>query len=120
MITVLELTELDVQVPDFSLEPESLWSKFSELSFGKDVDFGDQPGFSKKYYLRGQDELAVRKFFNSELRDFLENREEVHLECHRNRLLLYKRREALAISELRYLEKFAEDLVAILSTKKPG
>ncbi|MBM3178142.1 MAG: SulP family inorganic anion transporter [Bacteroidetes bacterium] len=116
VVTVLELTELDVQVPDFSLEPESLWSKFSELTFGKDVDFGDQPGFSKKYYLRGQDELAVRKFFNSELRDFLENREEVHLECHRNRILLYKRREALAISELRYLEKFAEDLVAILST----
>ena len=73
LITVLELTELEFNMPDFALEPEGLWSKFSEITIGKDIDFPDQKGFSGKYYLRAVDEQAVRAFFTHPLMAFLEN-----------------------------------------------
>jgi MFS superfamily sulfate permease-like transporter len=114
LITVLELTELEVNIPDFALEPEGLWSKFSEITIGKDIDFPDQKGFSEKYYLRAVDESAVRAFFSHPLMSFLENREEMHIECHKNRLLLYKKRAISSTDEMVYLQKYAVDLVDIL------
>ena len=118
VVTVLEVSELDVRLPDFAIEPESLWSKFSELTFGKDIDFSEQPGFSRKYYLRGIHEAEVREFFSSDLRNFLENREDMHVECHHNRLLFFKRRDPLQVSELRYLTDFAAAVVAIVLKSK--
>lgn len=114
LITVLELTELEVNIPDFALEPEGLWSKFSEITIGKDIDFPDQKGFSEKYYLRAVDESAVRAFFTHPLMAFLENREEMHIECHKNRLLLYKKRAISSPEEMVYLQKYAVDLVGVL------
>jgi len=114
MITVAEFTDLEMIAPDFALEPETLWSKFSELTFGKDIDFSGYPGFSRKYYLRGKDEPTVRDFFNPALLGFLAAREEMHIECSHNRLLLYKRHDLLSSIEIRSLLDFAAELVSIM------
>jgi hypothetical protein len=70
--------------------------------------------FSKKYYLRGPNETLVRNFFNESLIQFLENREEMHIECHRNRLIFYKKRDLLEPSEILYVSKFAEEFMSLL------
>ncbi|MFM7329462.1 MAG: hypothetical protein ACKO3B_12085, partial [Bacteroidota bacterium] len=108
------LSDLDLNLPDFALEPEGLWSKFAELTIGKDIDFGDQPGFSRKYYLRGRDESAIRSFFTPELRSFLENREVMHIECQHNKLLLFKRMGVIEPQEIRYLQQYAADLLKVI------
>jgi MFS superfamily sulfate permease-like transporter len=113
-ITVIHVSESEVIIPDFALEPERLLTKLFEGVAGKDLDFPAHPEFSKKYYLRGQQEAAVRDFFTEPLIHFLENREELHIECHRNRLIFYKKRDLLEPSEILYVVKFAEDFLQLI------
>jgi hypothetical protein len=44
---------------------------------------------------------------------FFESHEELHVECHRNKLLIYKRREVLGTHEIVQMEKFADELLVI-------
>jgi hypothetical protein len=115
IISALFISEIQVSIPDFALEPEGLWSKFSELSGGKDIDFKDYPEFSRHYYLRGDNEFAVRNFFNESLIKFFEEHDEIHVECHKNKLLIYKKRAVLNIDEIMQTEKFADELLAIIN-----
>ncbi len=113
-ITILHVSEMEVPVPDFALEPEGLWSKLFEGVAGKDIDFIDHPEFSKKYYLRGEDETTIRNFFTEPIISFLENREEMHIECHRNRLIFYRKRDLLEPAEILYVSKFAEEFLQLI------
>jgi MFS superfamily sulfate permease-like transporter len=112
-ITILQLSETNFSIPDFALEPEGLWSKLSEVAGGKDIDFHEFPVFSKKYYLRSENEIAVREFLSEPLMSFLENREEMHIECHRNKLLIYKKRGLLSTSEIQAVIDFTESLTKL-------
>lgn len=113
-ITLLQLSETDRIIPDFALEPEGLWSKLFEGVAGKDIDFASNPIFSKKYYLRGEDEAAITNFFTNPIIEFLENREEMHIECHKNKLIFYKKRDLSEPSEIQYMAKFAEDFIKVI------
>jgi MFS superfamily sulfate permease-like transporter len=116
-ITIVHVSDIDVQIPDFALEPEGLWSKLFEGVAGRDIDFASHPVFSKKYYLRGYDETLVTKFFSESLIHFLENREEMHIECHKHRLIFYKKRDLLEPEEINYVVKFAEDFLEVIQPK---
>lgn len=118
-VTVAHFSEIDLAIPDFALEPESFGTKLSELIGGKDIDFHEFPEFSRKYYLRGTSEDQVRSFFSEPVVRFLENREEIHIECHRHRLLFYKKLDVLEPHEIIFLEKYAEDFIQVLSQKVP-
>jgi hypothetical protein len=113
--TVIHLSDLDIQVPNFSLEPEKLWTKFSELAFGKDIDFKDHPVFSSKYYLRAEDEHRARRFFRGNLIGFLEAHSLAHVESQRNKLLIYEKRETLSTTEILDVLAFAEGFVNTLN-----
>jgi MFS superfamily sulfate permease-like transporter len=117
-LTIIHATEIDFPIPDFALEPEGLWSKLFEGVSGKDIDFPNYPVFSKKYYLRGQNELAIHELFNETLIHFLENREQMHIECHKHRLIFYKKRDLLEPSEILYVSKFAEEFLALAQQTK--
>jgi len=117
-ITVLHVSELECTIPDFALEPEGLWAKFSGFAFGKDINFMDHPLFSKKYYLRGNDEPAVREFFNPSVLEYLEDHEELHVESHRSKLVVYKKRDLLVPAEINDTLTFIEGFVKTLS-KRP-
>jgi len=110
-ITLVQVAETDFLIPDFALEPESLWSRLSELTHGKDIDFITHQQFSNKYYLRGDSEEQIRNFFNNGIISFLESKEAVHIECHRNKLLFYKKRQLLQPNEIAALEKFVEEFL---------
>jgi MFS superfamily sulfate permease-like transporter len=116
-LTIIQVSETNILIPDFALEPEGLWSKLFESVSGKDIDFDNHPKFSEKYYLRGN-ENAVRDFFNELILQFLENREDMHIECHRNRLIFYKKRALLEPSEILYTAKFAEDFISLIQQKE--
>lgn len=119
-LTVINLSEIQVNIPDFALEPESFGTKLSEFVAGRDIDFAEYPEFSKRYYLRGLAEEEIRKYFSEQIIRFLENREEMHIECHRNRLLFYKKMDLLDPSEIEFVEKFAEDFVEVIMRKSDG
>lgn len=120
-ITVIHASDLISDVPDFALEPEALWTKFSELSFGRDIDFEEYPEFSRKYYLRGDDEHAIRRFFTDDLIEFLQTHEPMHVESHRGKLLVYRKREEASATDLKLMIDFVESfLLSIKSVKQPA
>lgn len=116
-ITLVLISEIEQHIPDFALEPEGLMSKFSELAGTRDIDFKEHPVFSKKYFLRGDQEEKIRQFFTEDILTFLENREDIHIECHKNKLLFYKKRDLSDPGEILYTEKFAEDFLAVITQR---
>jgi hypothetical protein len=111
-ITIAHISDLGFAMPDFALEPEQLWSKLSELSYGHDIDFDNFPVFSRKYYLRGENEEAIRKFFTDEVVSFLESHESIHIEAHRNKLLVYLKRDEASTAEIKAMMDFVEEFVS--------
>jgi MFS superfamily sulfate permease-like transporter len=111
VLTVIHVSDLDAHIPDFSLEPEKLWTKLSELAFGKDIDFKDHAVFSSQYYLRAQDEDNVRKFFRDNLIGFLETHSLAHVESHRNKLLIYEKRATLSPAEIADILVFVDGFI---------
>lgn len=111
-ITVLNVSDVNISIPNFALEPEKLWTKLSELSFGKDIDFPEYPVFSNRYYLRGDNEPAIRSFFNDKLIAYLEDHEDIHVEAYRNKLLVYKKRDVLTRAEIQSIVVFVEGFIA--------
>jgi MFS superfamily sulfate permease-like transporter len=111
-MTVVHVSDLEFTMPDFALEPEQLWSKFSEITSGKDIDFKNHPLFSKKYYLRGQDETAIRNFFNENILDYLETHGDIHVESHKNKLLVYMKYSELTTEEINFVLQFIEGFVS--------
>lgn len=117
-ITILHISDVDILAPDFALEPEGMWSKLFEGISGKDIDFAQYPVFSKKYYLRSPQENDIPSFFTESLIHFLENHEDMHIECHKHRFIFYKKRDLLEPAEMLHLAKFAEDFLEVISTNK--
>jgi len=66
----------DVDLPLLRIEPEDSDDRFSSKTINllsrswRDIDFDDDPAFSDRYTLRGEDEDATRAFFTRELIDF--------------------------------------------------
>jgi MFS superfamily sulfate permease-like transporter len=116
-ITVIHLSDTDLLIPDFALEPESLHTKLSEVSGGKDIDFKEHPEFSKMYYLRGDDEQAVRNFFSGPVIQFLESHDEMHIECHKHRLLIFKQRDLMTPGEIEAGVKFSEAFLGVAAKR---
>lgn len=113
--TVAYISDLDFFVPDFALEPEQLWTRLSELSFGHDIDFENYPEFSRKFYLRGNDEESIRKFFVDDLVHFLETHKGLHVEAHKNKLLIFMKKDLAGVSEIEAMLEFAGELVLEVS-----
>jgi hypothetical protein len=56
-------------------------------------------------------------FFTEPLVRFLEKQEGMHVECHKNRLIFYKKKDLLSTTEIESVENFAEEFVQQLAKK---
>lgn len=81
-----------LRVPDFSIEPEGFFNRLVVFFGAKDIDFDEDPDFSKRFLLQGPDESAIRSFFHARRRkDFLKV-EDTQVECRANCCIFFKRR----------------------------
>ncbi len=64
--TVAALDSPRVSVADFAVRPERTIERLIPILGHGDIDFGGHPVFSKRYFLRGKDEAAVRALFTPE------------------------------------------------------
>lgn len=90
---------------NFRLSPEGWGNKFLQLFGYHDVDFTENPEFSKMYLLRGEDEAAIRQLFSMEVMMQLQNSPGWTLEGGGQWLALYK------TGKLQYMEN-VEDYIA--------
>lgn len=61
-----------LMIPSFTLRKETLLSRVADKLGSHDIDFQTHPDFSHKYRLKGDNECAIRVFFNSRLLDAFE------------------------------------------------
>jgi len=67
--TLCIITSKDLSLPHFFIRGESSLFDFLGKLFGnQDINFAEDPEFSKAFIVQGEDELAVRELFNARIR----------------------------------------------------
>ena len=89
--TVMLLESEDLNLPDFTLQPETLGDSIGAWFTGEDIDFEAYPRFSREYFLRGQDEGAVRALFTDKLLQLFTANLDWVVESQDDCLLLYRK-----------------------------
>lgn len=114
--TTVEIVYLPQDIPRFILEKEQLFDKLfdrvMEFSGQRDIDFQLFTKFSKKFLLKGEDEVAIRSFFTPELIEFLEQEDIYHIESNREALLLFKYLRPAKVDEVTKMLAFSERLLS--------
>ena len=88
--SVTYLEPANLRSPYFSLRPEGFFTKLLSAFGYQDIDFGQRPEFSKKYLLRGQDEMAIRQAFNDQLLSFFETYQGTSVDAGNNQLFVFR------------------------------
>jgi hypothetical protein len=88
--TVTYLEPANLRAPYFSLRPEGFFTKIMTAFGYQDIDFGQRPEFSKKYLLRGQDEIAIRQTFGDQVLSFFETYQGTSVDAGNNQLFVFR------------------------------
>ena len=117
----LRSTFLQIKVPKkmpvFALDKENFMTTILHLSGMDDIDFKKNPEFSRRFYLRGEDEKAIRAFFTDDLIYFFESHPAYYLESNGVSLLIRSKERLASIQEIKQILAFAEELLKILENK---
>ena len=88
--TVVWMRLPGADLPVFALKPEGIADKLSVLIGPEDVDFPAHPVFSDAYWLRADDEVAVRRLFSARvIKAFEKSRDELFVEGAGAHLIVY-------------------------------
>lgn len=90
--TVVCMTSDSIQCPSFTLSPEGFFNRIGQLFGMKDIDFDEHPEFSNMFQLNGDDEQAIRNFFDRPLLDFFCKRSGQYVESAPGQLIFYRSR----------------------------
>ena len=105
------------KMPVFALDKENFMTTILHLSGMHDIDFKKNPDFSRRFYLRGEDEKAIRAFFTDDLIYFFESHPAYYLESNGDSLLIRSKERLASIQEIKQILAFAEELLKILENK---
>ncbi|MCS7074090.1 MAG: SulP family inorganic anion transporter, partial [Bacteroidia bacterium] len=94
-------------IPRFQLSREGFWDKVVNKVGFSDINFETNPNFSDLYQLRGDDENAIRNFFQPRLLSFLEKQPPMNIESNGKSIVFLWKEKQLSASELSHLVEFA-------------
>ena len=101
-------------IAPFRLRPENFFDKVTALVGYNDIDFEHRPLFSKKYYLKSNDEIGVRNLFNDMLIEFFESNLNFYAESNNNIMAIYK----YSLLDTQNYLTFIDDVKNILTLMK--
>ena len=107
--SMLHLT-LSKEIPVFTLDRETFLQRVYSLAGFTDINLEDHSDFSKRFYLRGEDQEAIRSFFTNELVQFFESNPYYHIESNGTSILVFSRTRLASIKELKALLDFGKRL----------
>jgi hypothetical protein len=93
-VLLLESERLDL--PAFSLCPETMGQKLAVLFGRQDIDFVRRVDFSESYVLQGEDEARIRAFFDDDVLAFFAGWPGLCVEGRGRRLLYYRAGQQLS------------------------
>ncbi|HET7467859.1 MAG TPA: hypothetical protein VFL29_14470 [Candidatus Dormibacteraeota bacterium] len=68
---LIRWTNIGATLPQFTLAPETFFTRIGQLLGWHDIQFADDPEFSATYVLKGEHEMEVASFFSPQLRQQL-------------------------------------------------
>jgi carbonic anhydrase len=112
--TMLHL-KLDKQIPEFTLDKEGFLEKVYALAGFKDINISNHTDFSNRFYLLGDNETEITKFFNDDITRFFESNPYYHIESNGDSLLIFGKERLASIKEIKALLDFSKRLKAVIS-----
>ena len=79
--TVALMESEALQIPSFTMRPESFFHRLGEVFGLKDIDFETHPEFSKMFLLKSDQEEQVREYFDSSVLSFFETKQGISVEA---------------------------------------
>lgn len=107
--------ELTRMLPHFLLRPEHMGDKLGSLFGGKDIDFPSHPEFSRKYLLRGMNELAIRRFFTESILSHFDRDRGWTVEAVSGRLFVYRLDQRIKPQELQSFIDSRRKILAVIT-----
>lgn len=102
-------------VPDFYLRPEHIFDKIGDFIGWHDIDFDHRPEFSKRYFLKGTNDLEIRRLFTDRVLTQLESEpENFCVDGHGDSLLVHRGR-GYKFVEAEELEGYLDKCLAVVA-----
>lgn len=107
--------ELNQEIPSFTLDREGFLERVYAFAGFKDIPIDNHSDFSKRFYLLGEDEQAIKTFFTDDLVHFFESNPYYHVESNGHALLVFGRERLASVKESKNLLDFGKRLQAIVT-----
>ncbi len=111
--TMLHL-KLDNNIPSFTLDREGFLEKVTLFAGFKDIPIENHSDFTKRFYLKGKNEVAIKQFFTDKLVVFFESNPYYHIESNGEALLIYSKERIAGVKEIKSLIDFGLRLEATI------
>jgi MFS superfamily sulfate permease-like transporter len=114
--------KLNGVVPGFTLDQEGFLEKVSAFAGFKDIAIENHSDFSKRFYLRGEDPVAIQAFFTDNLVLFFESNPYYHIESNGTSVLVYSKERVAGVKEIKNLHDFGKRLQTelLVCSQNPG
>lgn len=109
--------ELNHNIPEFTLDREGFLEKVSAFAGFKDIDIENHDDFSDRFYLQGDNEMEISKFFNDDVTHFFESNPYYHVESKGNTLLIFGKERLASLKEIKALFDFGKRLKEVIVPK---
>ncbi len=111
--TVLLCHAPGLELPWFFLKPESIGDKLDHAVFGiQDIDFTEDPDFSRRYVLQGNNIDHIKQALTPSIRAYLAQHTGASVEAYGDVLLCYRAKKLIKPSGL---AQFVDDGVGLMS-----
>lgn len=81
----------DLDLPYFTMGPESFFSKAGKIFGFNDINFDTNEKFSENYKLKGHDEIRIRELFNMQVLYFFEGKSsKINIEAVNDQIMVFK------------------------------
>ncbi len=87
--SVVYIRSQELDLPQFALGPENFLHRLGQMMGMQDIDFDSHPVFSKTFLLRGPNEEAIRRLFNTDRLNALEKSPTVSIEGQGDQLAVF-------------------------------
>ncbi|NNC50120.1 MAG: SulP family inorganic anion transporter [Flaviramulus sp.] len=114
--TTMLYIDLNLEIPEFTLDREGFLERVYAFAGYKDIQIKNHDDFSKRFYLLGENEAGIIKFFNDDITRFFESNPYYHVESNGDALLVFGKERLASTKEIKTLFDFGKRLKQVISS----
>ncbi len=105
---------LDKDIAEFTLDREGIFEYIYHFAGFRDIAIDNHQDFTKRFYLSGKDEIAIKKLFTDELVLFFESNKYYHIESNKNGLLIIGNERLASVKEIKAMANYGLQLQKVI------